>query len=451
MNNTLKFLAIGAVALGFSQMSLAAENDVRPEVKQTIEHNIRQSIKTQFDKGFLTEKADISVNITTNKILNDAGPSPDLFNTTESLSTKFKALLTPNPLENATSRLNNKCNITLTFDENGNIPNLSSDKEILDLTKFTTPAQKEIAQKFVSLHEHFHCEFGHIDSPIMTPGKDAAFNKKINYLMKDQSSAPGVGQVAYVDILNENFADVGAAVSLLKEYGTNNADLNYVLKAITTQRHATDLHFSHFSLQDVLSDNTLSHLDQVKDTKSFDEFALSIANRGVVNLLAHRSDILDSATSIQNIVVSVFATSLKTIYTNNASPEETNKLALEHSSNSVSPGVVKELVKEFIAQSDLSGYKNKTNDITFSKASDDVFNMLYPFSKILSDPTHSVTKEFNDTLTEFKTLVPKITDTSDLDYSIKKPNKSEVLKNMKTMQMKFTQSISGTQLNTPKM
>lgn len=305
MTNLTKFLAIGAIALGFAQSTNAAnlEQTNTEQLKAQISQSISQSIKKQFELGFLKEKAQVNINIL-NEI--DAANIRDM---EEASAMEGNFSIVKSTSFNNLSRINNECVVNLVYDENGNLPSLINSTIIKDVTKLQNENQKTIAQKFVALHEHHHCEFTNINEPIIAFNKDSKFNSNINFLLKDHHNP--YEKSSYYEMLNENYADVSAALSLLKEYGTNNPDLNFVIKVLTTQRHAgyfehaQDSHSTHFSLEQILTKDTFVKLNNVNDSQSFENLALEIANKGVQKVFVEQPDLIKATISKESIQYSI--------------------------------------------------------------------------------------------------------------------------------------------------
>jgi len=163
----------------------------------------------------------------------------------------------------------------------------------------------------VALHEAFHCEFNKIKSPIKLEAKenDDVFNEKINYYFNEITNNRKPHTIDYIESLNETFADIAATGILLKKYGVNNQDLQYVLKVLTVQRHASyfsvekDNHFSHFGLNLLNNSQYKNELINEQDVDKFIDLSLKIANQSVQQLMVNRTDI-ESAMLNHNIVAS---------------------------------------------------------------------------------------------------------------------------------------------------
>jgi hypothetical protein len=315
MSKFNKFLAVGALALGVAMPALAQDNsnvDNTPVLKNKIEQVLNKTIQNQFDKGFLTEKARLDLSLLgeeeVKKIAEKATLADDY-------------ALHISGAENQQGRVGNECVINIVFDKKGNIDDLFSKMSLQN------DKQREIAQKFVTLHEHFHCEFSKIDKPVIAFGKDAEFQNNINYILKEQVSIPLVEKISYVDILNENYADAGAAMALLKEYGVKDKDINYVIKSIIETRkegyaeQRIDSHFSQVSLEKTLSEENIKKLESA-DGKEFHKILLNIANEGTQDVMGNHAKLAQSFDSSEHAILSIQSKVLHTIFLKTFTPDE---------------------------------------------------------------------------------------------------------------------------------
>lgn len=382
-----EFLAIGAVALGVVNPTMANEQDLsREQIRQQVSATVQESIKKQFDMGFLTEKAHVNV-----KIMSEAEMIQAIDNLRSS-DAKNDLGIGQAQLSNSQARINNECNVNLVYNENGNLHNLTHEKSILKATKFQNATQHEIANKFAALHEHHHCEFTNMNEPVRAFGKDAQFNKNLNFLLKDQMGMPS--QASYMSVLNENYADTGAALSLIKEYGANNPDLDYVLKALKTQRHSTyfsnpqESHITHFSLDQIFSPEVRNKLDTIKDAQEFQNLALDISNKGVQQIFAEQPQFANRVLSGQYIFDSTELVVRKEIYKKSMPENELKTIPVDNNAISVEHGLTHE-----IADKALSFYPN----IDSLKESDPTPNKVIN-GYDLSTAKHKVLTNFENNL-----------------------------------------------------
>lgn len=442
--NKIKFLAIGALALGVSTQVLASDNKINTDIQYKIQHNIEESLKLQFNNNILKEHSDITVNIipsldTLKKQAKPGAKIPDKINLTE----------------NNATLINNICKVTLSFDDKGNVPALTEGEEILSVTKFQNENQKKIAQQFIALHEQFHCEFTTIENPIVIFGESESFNKKINYLLKDQVSAAFFKKVSYIDTLNENFADTSAALALVKQYGADNPDLNYVLKALTTQRHDAyfandyDTHASHFSLESALSKDNLEKLKNANDNATFKQLSLNIANYGVQQIMSHKPQVAEVMTSMDSIKFSAFIDTMRLIHYESANEETRKTLPLSPWKKEIKNGFAFELAKNMIEGEDFISKEFYRPDGIEGRYNADLYDyaMKLTETKKMGFFNYLDWKGAEANLNQFRNDVVKNVATTDLDFVNSKLAKEEIKNKVMSLRNNFLESTKN--INTP--
>lgn len=321
-----QFVLLGSLSLLAATQSIAESNTsnyiANPSIPQsstielsTIKNNVYSIINDQFKKGFLTEKADISINIISSEL--------------EQKDKNTYVYYIPH-FDNHLSRLANGCHIFLDFNKNGLI-DITENSRVLSHIHLENDTQIKMFEQFVALHEHYHCEFGHIESPVLLDGKDQNFNQKLNYILKDQFSFSNVSQFSYIDTLNENFADVSAVIALIKEYGENNSDLLSTIYSISLQRHAqyfespNDSHITHFSLLMLLEHDNIEKILHIKNMNEFQQLALSISNKGVQQFMQYNQAATSNFTFFDSIYDSVLSQAINLIRYESMSEQEKKK------------------------------------------------------------------------------------------------------------------------------
>lgn len=343
-----KFMLIGALTIGaissvyahgnHSHTSKNYENaktqvqNHLDNVQARVNQELKISLEENHSKNLLTQDAHIKI-----QIVPSAKTNKEMLPKLEGVSS-LDSNLDPSLSENHMMRKDGVCEISLTFDDYGNIPKLANEEgDILSVTALQNNTQRKMAQEFIALHEYYHCEFTTMENPILTPGKNSDFNKQINYAFKDQVSAAALQKVSYIDTLNENFADTAAAMNLIMKYGLDNPDFKFVMDSIKTQRHAKyfqsefDSHFTHFSLEQLLEPNNLEKLQQIKTQidnnpspttyQQFSQFALEIANDGTNKIIVNNTKMAQSMLSVETIAYSVFKNLNTLLHFNSTSPE----------------------------------------------------------------------------------------------------------------------------------
>lgn len=442
MGKFKKVLLLGAVATGIISNAVAATDPSEEVVRQEIQTGIHKIIKSQFDKGFLTEPAEIKINVVKREKVKD------FLTDTESDFADLSG--------NHFTMLANQCKISLSFDNAGGSPQLSTDQNILDVTKFQNERQKEIMRGFVSLHEHFHCEFATIESPIMMEGKSYFFNRKMNYYLKDIRTldAGNLSVQGYIDTLNENYADLSATASLIKEYGAEDKDLQYVLKAVKAQRseyylnNNIDEHFTHKGMNRVLEPESIKKIVETNDPNEFKGLMLKMANKSVQEFFAQRKDLAEVLFSKRGLDVGMYANLVREINLQTATPqerEENNFTTM--TKDNVSLGFGRKVVKELLEGEEeklkklrptiLGTAKNTSKVLEFSA------DLLYEKSMgIMSSMDYNAYPSF---ATELKEAIYQQNINNVIAFDDK--NQGEIISKIQTLRSNF---LAETQGNAPK-
>lgn len=387
MKNKFKsFLLVGALALVSQSNALAQNNDNTQNIKQleAISTSINKIIDKQFEKGYLTERADIKLNIVKpiEYVQFEADPEnnkPEVKVETTDLS------------ENHFHREGGTCKVALSFDEKGGVPYLGMDDELKNMTSLKNEDQKEYMRQFIALHEHFHCEFSNIQKPIQFKDKSWFFNNKINKTLKDVTpmiTGWGPNYSSYMDTLNESFADVSAKMALMKQYGTENKDLMYVLKVIETQRHdnylerSTDTHFTNFALEELKKPENLKRVQDVNSGSDFRNLALEFANTGAEKLLLDKEDLAKGMFSPEAFKNSLMVETMREVKLHLT----TEGVVEPHWNKNLEMGYIQEIAQKV------------TKDIDYSKLDKKMDNAdLYDFARkrIMEDQGSEIDSRFN--------------------------------------------------------
>lgn len=424
----LKFLILGAAATGLLATSAMAANN-EEIIKQNITSGLNKLVQEHHNNGFLKEKAALDIKFIT--------PSKD------------GNADTP---ENMATLIANACKVTLVFDKDGNSPKLSSEESILKTTEFKNEKQKEIMREFIALHESFHCEFANIENPIKIEGKSSDFNKKINHYLKEMYTIPiaGVGQIGYIDNLNENFADIAATGLLIKKYGEDNPDLKYVLNANKTQRHAqyfdNDLssHHTHIGLNKSLSKENIDKLKNAIDGEEFKEIALKIANKSIQQLMTQRKDLTDEMLSEKAFFMGMTVSLIRYMNYNLADDKQKKEYQLDTNwKDGITRGFHAQFTREILSVNTI-----KDSKLKFSIPGATGMEML----DIVSYATDLVQKpevkpilikeceQFNKYVKEFKSIVYKQNEQTIDAFDDK--TKAEIGNKMLMLRTKFLESVN---------
>ncbi len=239
-------------------------------VSQKFMGEISKIIDHQFGKGYLTERAKLNIQIEAGpSVINPDGDVATLSSQQDNLS------------NNQFYRLGKQCVVDLQFDSDGNSPYIGTDQELKLLSAAKNEVQKRMLREYVALHEHYHCEFSGIQNPVVF-GQDL---EKNSFMVKGMRDLTPLGSASsYLDTVSENFSDVSAFMSLVKEYGADDPNLRYVLEVIHSQRKDNflqsdmDVHFTHFSLEKLLQDDTLQKIESISTPEDFKKFAIELSN-----------------------------------------------------------------------------------------------------------------------------------------------------------------------------
>lgn len=391
-----KFLTVGFMALS-SQLTYANELE-NSTIKADISHYVNNIIDKQISKGYLTEKATISITISpsvqTHLKQLEAIYKPDKpFVEGINISTNARATLVFGNKTFAKMPTTGKCDISLVYDDQGGVEALTDDVNTLIKTELQNLEQKKIAQQFIALHEQFHCEFNKISIPVLIDSDNIEFNKQVSYIFRDQKS-PFNEPITYLDILNENFADTSAAMALIQQYGKNNENLLYVLNSLETQRHNKyytnneGVHFTHFSLEEVLEEKRLNLISNNLTPSEFQQLALTISNKGVLQVLANRPILAERVFSTDNIVRGVFVNILAIITYENSPLEKKKNIYNNIWGDNVPQGLAVDIAKDLL--------KNEaTNHVQFFDNQGNIKNSSTLFAYINNLISH---KKMNDNL-----------------------------------------------------
>lgn len=446
-----KFLSIGVAAVlaaGLYSSNTNAESvlsnpvvyQVDEETKKNIIEGILNIIKEKKAAGFLKEESHLKVNIERDTKILDP-------------ETKEEKLQKADLSDNHIKLIENVCKINLAFDNMGNSPKLGGNDEILNETNFTNSKQKQIMREFIALHESFHCEFSNIENPIVVEGKSSSFNEKINYYLKDMPTLPieGFGQLGYIDTLNENFADIGATGLLLKKYGKDDIDLQFVLKANKTQRHATylaggiDNHFTHIGLKNSMEENMMDKMISTKNGEEYRKIVLGLANKSVQQLMAQRKDLTEEMFTDKALQMNFIASVIRFINYEVATSKERNTFALKsYWKNDTKKGIISELASTVLEGKNIKEKFKKSLDFNDSSNMKERFEMISYASELLENKNISYflsrdIKNFPEYMKEFKEIVyqqnePKINDFDNLQ-------KGDVISKMLQLRNNFTQEV----------
>ena len=432
--NKSKFLLLGAVAFGLVSNFAIASNNNEDMLKKNLIKSINTLVQEQYDTGFLKEKAIIKLEI-------------------------IKPLQNPNyePPENVTQIVSNQCQIVLAFDHNGYAPTLSQEKEIIEATSFKNEIQKEMMREFIILHENFHCEFANIENPIYLENKPKEFNEKINYYLKEMDTIPieGLGQLGYIDTLAENFSDISAIALLIKKYGQENKDLQYVIKSIQIQRHAEyltssfDSHFTHIGIEKALSRDSLLKLINSNNGEEFKEIVLSISNKSVQKLMFQRKEMTERMFSENAFNTAIMTSFMKYINYNLANDKQKNIYSLDNNwKNGITRGFNAQFARSILSTEDI-----KQLDLSFyspGAITSQVKKTISFVSDLVKEPEvqqlmNDKYKDFSIYMKEFKSTIYKQNQITINNFDGN--NKEQVENKISTLKTKLSKTVNENKNN----
>lgn len=438
MKKNLKFLIIGALMTGVVSMAQAHNDHVTEDV---IKSSITNIVKKQFDKGLFSEKSDISIKLV----------EPTKVTITEKDNTVIEKE-EYDLSENHSIRLSQHCKVNLSFDKFGNTPYLGHDDQLMNVTKFQNERQKDMARQFVALHEQSHCEFGSINNPVLLKNASKDIVARSNYLLKDMEVmnvdwGHGGSQLNYVGTVNESYADVSAMMLMIKEYGINDSDLKFVLKAVEVQRNDNYLqkgaeeHDTHIAIKKLFEKENLEKVEHLNDIHSFQQLALEIANDGVQNLLTQRKDFTEKTFTQENFAFSVMVNLVRLTKKEILTNEEKENFTTTIWKEGVESGITYEIAKEILKEVDLKKYNFDLKNPSHEKMNASIIDFA---SEVMNDPVNvkimeKVYEHFKEITDIFKEQMYKNHETKLTEFD-SKATKDEVMKRVGTLRSQFIQA-----------
>jgi hypothetical protein len=403
----LKFLKLGvATALvGAGLISNQAQASELP-MPNNFSQSLHELVKEQYDAGFISKNYQINViKAEPKKVVMDGQ----------------EYVFPPNLDTNMAEIARNMCKVTVSFDKDGNALNMSGKQEALDVTNMQNETQKEMMREFVTLHEIFHCELASIENPITVEGKTKEFNDKINYYLKDvQSITDQNEKISYFGTLSETYGDIGATGLLLKKYGADNPDLNFVMKSIQTQRHAgyflvnSNNHFTHMGMENLLNEDVKKKLITIQSGNEYKDEILKLANQSVQQLITQRKDLADNMFSQEKMESSIKFHIFQEVL------NQSNNLTLSPDAmqafrfSDTGKGFVKDIANKFVQEDEIDYFKNinfkyeKESD--YDKSMSIVNKLEKHVHKVYSNNKNQLvsskeTNEYKNSMTEFKETI----------------------------------------------
>lgn len=312
MGNMSKFIMTGAFAVASSigtnnalandapqvnfSVSQSTPKNLHPVAKSIIKE-INPFLMRQYESGVLTERV-------TKTFINVKDPSSNK---------KLK-----NSLH---SENDQQCEANLSYTSNGDVVGIP--------IKFTNEQQKEMYRKLVAAHEFSHCDFLTIKE-LGNFGTDVERNEYVMKGMKVRSELEIIDKSSYNGTLNENFADVNAAVALIKEYGPENENLKEVFRVVKEERERTfknvqfDIHFTHDSMEEVLKPENMQKIASTNDPKELRKLVIDIAKTGTAKAFYQKPEMIDKTLSDDSLIMATAFESLSQLYDRDLSVKPNN-------------------------------------------------------------------------------------------------------------------------------
>ena len=268
-------MGIAATIIAVPALAAAGGNDLTTSKYQD---EMRQVVKVSQEKGYLTAK--MNIDIKENKYTGERyGAENHGINQADVMS---KA----------------SCDVTITLSKTGDRAYMAHDDDIKELTAPKNEMQKKLSREFMLLHEASHCQLETMKDVFLIKG-NPQLQKDVNYYFKHAYGTESSDSPYFM--LNENFADTYAAIQLLKLYG-DTPDVKAVLHATSLEREDQDLsngatkkldsHYTHFSLQEVLTKDNLNKIKSTSDPAELRQIALEIANKGTFTVFSTYAEVL---------------------------------------------------------------------------------------------------------------------------------------------------------------
>lgn len=433
------FIAITLLLLNINTVYANDFNSVNSssagvDVKLAIKNNIESVINEQVESDLLSYKATMHVSLI-------ASPS----------TLKAQGLPAPSqdslPVSSA-ALVNNTCQLNIVFDDNGNLPAFN-DEKIINILQFKNAIQKRMAQEFLSLHEQYHCEFRNINEPIIAQGQNIDFNKKINFILKEDISYAALNKIAYIDLLNENFADVSAMFSLIKRYGMNDSNLIFVLNSFVALRHYEyfyndiDIHFSYFSMKDALSPFNINKVlsifnnsnNKLEVKNAIQQLALEICNNGIGTLLSNKPILVEFVFPDTPIVKDIYINTLQLVIRESIDSNIKESVIINPWSSNVERGYTFTIAQNLINNENIKNMYFYTPDGSPGKNHKAIFDYIGVLLK--NKQPDLINSQFHQNslkqISVFKNTLVKQSDDKALDYISKFIQPSELQKKINTL------------------
>lgn len=270
MNKINKFLLVGMAAV-LSLNALAT-----PITQMTRAERIDHQIVQMKEDGVIPKNINISFNKVSEKQINEE---------------RLQA-------EALTDVSQETCNVKINVTENMKVGFSGTSinrKMFKDITEAKNQEQESLRTEYIVLHEASHCKLYEVKDVFKTG--DSQVDNLLNqyYKFSGHNYSGGNGDASAYYILHENFADTHAFMHLLREHGPSN-DLLKTIQQVQIERseaasqnnpNGIIVHNTEFSLKELLKPENITKTMSLKSNQEVQEFALDIANKGMVQSLVN--------------------------------------------------------------------------------------------------------------------------------------------------------------------
>lgn len=271
MNKYNKFLLLGMISI-LSMNALAA-----PLVQHDAYNRVEQHIVQLKESGVVPKNIGVNFKFVSEKQITEQ-------------RLKAEALLNISQ---------ETCDVTLNVTQDMRV-GFSGSTENRDFFKSITAAQndaqEQLRTEYVTMHEASHCKLYEIKD-VFQSGNSQVDNLLNQYYKFSgtsyEQSDNGNSSIYYM--LHENFADTHAFMQMLKEHGPSQ-DLIKTMQQVQIERSEAAaqhnpggmiVHNTEFALKELLKENNIAKVMSLQSNQEIQDFALQIANKGVMQTLSN--------------------------------------------------------------------------------------------------------------------------------------------------------------------
>lgn len=244
--------------------------------------------------------------------------------------------------------------------------------------------------------------------------------------------------------MGESYADVSAMMAMIKEYGANDKDLQFVLKSISTQRHESYIsvgaedHDTHVAIRKLLTKDNIDKLEKINNQEEFRGLALNIANEGVQTLLTQRPDFAKESFTKENLDISIIINIIRVI---KSEIEGKNASSPTIFKNGVESGLAFNIAKELLKDVNYSKHNfDETKNIDGKINKGAYAFAIERFQKGSFGKYQENYNNFKDDMKAFVEIISKNNMNETVDFD-NKTTKEEIMKKVQTLRSQFLESM----------